>query len=59
MDQVDVARPAVFELLKDSDFLSEILDGFVTLERVSTEVHVIDIDDLDGNDRRILVQAAI
>ena len=59
MDQVDVAGSTVFELLKDSDFLSEILDGFITLQRISAEIHVIDVNDLHGNHRRFLVQATI
>ena len=59
MNQVDVACAAIFELLKDPDFLSKILDGFVALERISAKVHVIDVNNLDGDYRRFLVQAVI
>lgn len=59
MDEIDVARAAVFQLLKDADFFAKIFDCLVAVARVNLRVHFVNVDDLHSDERMgVLVKTA-
>ena len=51
MYQIDIACATILELLKNAHFLAKVFDGFVALAGISTEVHVINVDNFDSHQR--------